>query len=107
MTVLHQRARLKHSAALTWLELAIIRDSRIPFFPRMAFGTRPHHTRHQRLAPQSLARRLRAWRERKNLSQSEAALKLQISKRMLQEWEQDRSAPRGFARTVMGKTIRP
>jgi DNA-binding transcriptional regulator YiaG len=69
----------------------------------MAFGTRPHHTRHQRLAPQSLARRLRAWREGKNLSQSEAALKLQISKRTLQEWEQDRSAPRGFARTAIEK----
>ena len=71
----------------------------------MAFGTRPHHTRHQRLAPQSLARRLRAWREGKNLSQSEAALKLQISKRTLQEWEQDRSAPRGFARTAIEKMI--
>ena len=34
MTGLHQRAGLKHSAALTWLELAVIRDSRIPFlFP--------------------------------------------------------------------------
>jgi len=73
----------------------------------MAFGTRLRHTRHQRLAPQSLARRLRAWREGKNLSQSEAALKLQISKRTLQEWEQDRSAPRGFARTAIEKMIRP
>jgi DNA-binding transcriptional regulator YiaG len=73
----------------------------------MAFGTRPHHTRHQRLASQSLARRLRAWRKGKNLSQSEAALKLQISKRTLQEWEQDRSAPRGFARRAIEKMIRP
>ena len=73
----------------------------------MAFGTRPHHTRHQRLAPQSLARRLRAWREGKNLSQSEAALKLQISKRTLQESEQDRSVPRGFARTAIEQMIRP
>jgi DNA-binding transcriptional regulator YiaG len=46
------------------------------------------------------------WRERNNLSQSEAALKLQISKRTLQEWEQGRSAPRGFARTAIKKTIR-
>jgi DNA-binding transcriptional regulator YiaG len=69
----------------------------------MAFGARPHHTRHQRLTPQSLARHLRAWREGKNLSQSEAALKLQISKRTLQ----DRSAPRGFARTAIEKMIRP
>jgi len=37
MTGLHQRAGLKHSAALTWLELAIIRDSRIPFFSQDGF----------------------------------------------------------------------
>src|SRR5438477_7826611 len=72
----------------------------------MAFGTLPEHVRHQRFAAGAFARRLRVWRERKNLSQSEAALKLQISKRTLQEWEQDRSAPRGFAHTVE-KTIRP
>ena len=72
----------------------------------MAFGTRPHHTRHQRLAAQSFPLRLRAWRERENLSQCEAALKLQISKRTLQEWEQARAAPRGFARTAVEKVIR-
>ena len=43
------------------------------------------------------------WRERNNLSQSEAALKLQISKRTLQEWEQDRATPRGFARAAIEK----
>src|SRR6267378_5506255 len=52
----------------------------------MAFGTLPHHVRHQRFAAGAFPRRLRAWRERNNLSQSEAALKLQISKRTLQEW---------------------
>ena len=41
-----------------------------------------------------------------NLSQSEAALKLQISKRTLQEWEQDRAAPRGLARSAIEKAIR-
>jgi len=46
----------------------------------MAFGTRSHHTRHQRLAARSFPLQLRAWRKRENLSQSEAALKLQISK---------------------------
>ena len=51
-------------------------------------------------------RRLRAWRERNNLSQSEAALKLLISKRTLQEWEQGRAAPRSFARTAIEKAIR-
>jgi len=44
--------------------------------------------------------------QRNNLSQSEAALKLQISKRTLQEWEQGRAAPRGFARTAIEKAIR-
>src|SRR5207253_7703082 len=73
----------------------------------MAFGTLPGHVRHQRFAPGAFPRRLRAWRERNNLSQSEAALKLQISKRTLQEWEQGRAAPRGFARTAIEKQLAP
>jgi len=52
----------------------------------MAFEILPDHVRHQRFAAGAFPRRLRAWRERSNLSQSEAALKLQISKRTLQEW---------------------
>jgi DNA-binding transcriptional regulator YiaG len=70
----------------------------------MAFGTLPGHVR--RFAAGAFPRRLRAWRERNNFSQSEAALKLQISKRTLQEWEQGRAAPRGFARTAIEKAIR-
>lgn len=72
----------------------------------MAFGTLPHHIRHQRLSANSLARRLPAWRERKDLSQSEAALKLRISKRTLQEWEQGRAEPSGFARPAIEQAIR-
>jgi DNA-binding transcriptional regulator YiaG len=72
----------------------------------MAFGTRRYHIRQRRLVANSFARRLRAWRKRKNLSQSEAALKLQISKRTLQEWEQGRAEPLGFARTAIEKAIR-
>jgi DNA-binding transcriptional regulator YiaG len=72
----------------------------------MAFGTLPDHVRHQRFAAGSFPRRLRAWRERNNLSQSEAALKLQISKRTLQEWEQDRATPSRLARTAIEKAIR-
>jgi DNA-binding transcriptional regulator YiaG len=71
----------------------------------MAFGTRPEHVRHERFAAGAFPRRLRAWRERKNLSQSEAALKLQISKRTLQEWEQGRAAPSGFARSAIEKAL--
>ena len=72
----------------------------------MAFGTLSKHVRHQKFATGAFPRRLRAWRGRNNLSQSEAALKLQISKRTLQEWEQDRAAPRGIARTAIEKAIR-
>jgi DNA-binding transcriptional regulator YiaG len=72
----------------------------------MAFGTLPDQVRHQKFAAGALPRRLRAWRERNNLSQSEAALKLLISKRTLQEWEQGRAAPRGFARIAIERTIR-
>jgi DNA-binding transcriptional regulator YiaG len=72
----------------------------------MAFGTRTHHTRHQRLAARSFPLQLRAWRERENFSQSEAALKLQIWKRTLQEWEQARAVPHGFARAAVEKAIR-
>ncbi|PYJ01019.1 MAG: hypothetical protein DMF00_06180 [Verrucomicrobia bacterium] len=64
------------------------------------------NVRHQRFTAGAFPRRLRAWRERNNLSQSEAALKLQISNRTLQEWEQGRAAPRGFARTAIEKAIR-
>src|SRR5260370_5129366 len=76
------------------------------YHSRMAFGTLPDHVRHQRFAAGTFPRRLRAWLERNNLSQSEAALKLQISKRTLQEWAQERAALRGFARTAIKKAIR-
>ncbi|MEO7723494.1 MAG: helix-turn-helix domain-containing protein [Chthoniobacterales bacterium] len=58
------------------------------------------------MAARSLIGRLRAWRKRNNLSQSEAALKLQISKRTLQEWEQGRAEPEGLARLAIEKILR-
>ena len=39
-------------------------------------------------------------------AQSEAALKLQISKRTLQEWEQGRAEPEGLARIAVLKIVR-
>ena len=72
----------------------------------MAYGKRAHHLQYRRPSRQSLARRLQAWRKRKDLSQREAALKLQISPRTLQEWEQGRAEPRGFARPALEKAIR-
>jgi DNA-binding transcriptional regulator YiaG len=44
-----------------------------------------------------IARELSDWRKRHKLSQSEAALRLQVSRRTLQEWEQGRATPRHLA----------
>jgi DNA-binding transcriptional regulator YiaG len=51
--------------------------------------------------------RLYLWRKRKNFSQSEAALKLQVSTRTLQEWEQGRARPRHLALIALNKVIGP
>jgi len=48
---------------------------------------------------------LRAWRRAHKLSQGAAALKLQISIRTLQEWEQGRAVPRGIAFVALRKLI--
>jgi DNA-binding transcriptional regulator YiaG len=66
---------------------------------------------HRRGVPDSLGERLYGWRERCNLSQSEAALKLKVSKRTLQEWEQGRATPAHLAlaalESVIGRSINP
>jgi DNA-binding transcriptional regulator YiaG len=72
----------------------------------MSFGTHPRHTRYRKSAGEELSARLRAWREKNDFSQSEAALRLQISKRTLQEWEQERAEPRGLASAAIEKAIR-
>ena len=58
----------------------------------------------------SLGERLYSWRERCNFSQSEAALKLKVSKRTLQEWEQGRATPVHLAvaalESVIGRPIK-
>ena len=71
----------------------------------MAYGTRRSHLQHKKAASDTFAARLRGWRERENLSQSEAALRLQISKRTLQEWEQGRAAPQGLARSAVENIV--
>jgi len=53
----------------------------------------------------SLRERLYDWRKENDLSQSEAALKLKISKRTLQEWEHGRAEPRHLARDVITAVI--
>jgi DNA-binding transcriptional regulator YiaG len=73
----------------------------------MPYGTRGQvrHSR-SRAGGFDFADALRSWRHKHNLSQSEAALKLQISKRTLQEWEQRRAEPEGLARIAIQKIFR-
>ena len=54
----------------------------------------------------SLGERLYAWRKKNDFSQSEAALRLQISKRTLQEWEQGRAQPRHLALDAINDLIK-
>ena len=51
--------------------------------------------------------RLYEWRKKNDFSQSEAALKLQVSTRMLQEWEQGRARPRHLALNAVDAVIKP
>lgn len=46
---------------------------------------------------------LKAWRERRGLSQSQAAKALEMPVRSLQNWEIARVSPRGVLRTVLLK----
>ena len=71
----------------------------------MADGTPLSHLQHKNGATDTFTTRLRRWRERENLSQSEAALRLQVSKRPLQEWEQGRAAPHGLARSAVENIV--
>lgn len=72
----------------------------------MPFATRPRHRRQKSFAAHALSEQLRAWRKRKDLSQTEAALKLNISKRTLQEWEQGRAEPHELVRTALKERMR-
>ena len=67
----------------------------------MACRPRPERTPLRKSAPDSLGDQIYAWRKQNNYSQSEAALKLQLSVRTLQEWEQGRARPHALtARTL-------
>jgi DNA-binding transcriptional regulator YiaG len=57
-------------------------------------------------APVPLSERLYQWRRRNDFSQSEAALKLQVSTRTLQEWEQGRARPRHLALDAVNALIK-
>lgn len=71
----------------------------------MAYGTRAAHLQHKSRPRDTFAARLRSWRKGENLSQSEAALRLQLSKRTLQEWEHGRATPHRLARTAVENIV--
>jgi DNA-binding transcriptional regulator YiaG len=75
----------------------------------MSFQTRSEIAHRKRRSGassmKSLSERLYGWRKRNDLSQSEAALKLQVSKRTLQEWEQGRAEPRHLASDALKAVI--
>ncbi len=48
---------------------------------------------------------LKDWRERKGLTQTDAAAKLGISVRTLQNWEIARNMPRGYGLAALVKVI--
>ena len=51
------------------------------------------------------ARKLKEWREENDYTQQEAADKLGVSRRSLENWEQKRAMPQGFGLAVMLKFI--
>ncbi len=59
------------------------------------------------MTPRKFARALQAWRERKCFSQRDAAVFLGISKRTLENWEQERATPRGYALVALMRLIFP
>ena len=59
------------------------------------------------ITPRKFARLLQEWRERKGFSQRDAANALGISKRTLENWEQARATPRGYAIQMLLKLFAP
>ena len=57
------------------------------------------------MTPSKFARALKAWREGKGFSQRDAAEFLGISKRTLENWEQERATPRGYAVVALMKLM--
>jgi DNA-binding transcriptional regulator YiaG len=55
----------------------------------------------------TFAQLLRKWRDRNGYSQRDAAVILKVSKRSLENWEQERAMPQGFGLQAMLEIIRP
>lgn len=59
----------------------------------------------QGVTPEKFARTLKEWRADKGFSQRDAADHLGISKRTLENWEQGRATPRGYAVVALMKLL--
>ena len=57
------------------------------------------------VTPRKFARAHQEWLEKKTFSQRDAAVFLGISKRTLENWEQERATPRGYAVVALMKLI--
>ena len=57
------------------------------------------------ITPRKFARMLQEWRGRKGYSQRDASEALGISKRTLENWEQERATPRGYAIQMLLKLM--
>ena len=55
----------------------------------------------------TFAKLLRKWREKNQYSQRDAAEVLKVSKRSLENWEQERAMPQGFGLQAMLEIIKP
>ena len=104
----HVYQEQRRSCAFHDPAVVAIRDSRIDLFSPgsiMSFQTRGQRVRRKgrsvAASRKSLSERLYDWRKQNDLSQSEAALKLKISKRTLQEWEHGRAEPRHLGRAAI------
>ena len=64
------------------------------------------HGKKRSSARLDLGEQLYAWRKRNDLSQSEAGVKLQVSVRTLQEWEQGRARPHGLTLRTLHQLTR-
>ena len=59
----------------------------------------------KKVTARQLAKLLREWRERYEYSQRGASDALGISKRTLENWEQERATPRGYAIQMLLKLM--
>jgi DNA-binding transcriptional regulator YiaG len=55
----------------------------------------------------TFAKLLRKWREKNQYSQRDAAEVFKVSKRSLENWEQERAMPQGFGLQAMLEIIQP